>query len=389
MAKYQIFQKLSPEAQVLFLLCSNNFDSVKHDQITALTMQPFNWELFTTMAVRSHLAAFIYQSLRKLPTILIPDKSLQKLKLYQLKMVSTNAVLFNEFDRLAKVCANKGLQIIPLKGIYFAEKIYVNAPVRQLSDIDVLFKPSDKVAFLETVQELGWTITPFYYKSNFHKKYQPFHAPFQGVKGKLCLDIHDRFINDNFAFQFPVASVLEKCSTITCRENHVLALDPVDCLIFTCLHAYKHLYYGDIKISSLLDIYQFLLVKQNEFSAKSLKERCLEFNCEIEVYQLLACTNELFDCTTIVLLNELSLPPIKKNFMQVISTTLNDQKMSIDAKIQIEFIHRNTTKIGWKKIGLIWFDIFPSKEYLAIKHGKKWYLSNWLDRSLRFFKRIT
>lgn len=385
----QLFQQLPPEAQVLFLLCQTEISNEVNQRIIEQIQPSFDWDLFTKMAIRTHLAAFVYQSMRTQTEISIPEKSRQALKLYQLKIVSTNAVLFNEFDRLAEACANKGLRIIPLKGIYFAEKIYDNEPIRQLSDVDVMYYPTEKKAFLKTVQELGWDIVPYYYKSNFHKKHQVFHAPYQGVKGKFCLDIHDRFINDNFAFQFPVSTVLEKCSTIICRENNVLVLDPVDCLIYTCLHAFKHLYYGDIKISSLLDIHQFMLKKQQEITLKNLKQRCLEFKCEKEVYQLLACTNELFNCKSIVLFNELTLPPINASFKQVILNTLVDKKMTASAKINIEFIHRNTTKIGWKKIGLIWFDLFPSKEYLSIKHGKKTYLSNWMDRSSRFFKRIT
>jgi hypothetical protein len=384
----QFFQQLPPEAQVLFLLCQTEISNEVNQRIIEQIQLSFDWDLFTKMAIRTHLAAFVYQTMRKQTAISIPEKSHQALKLYQLKIVSTNAVLFNEFDRLAEACATKGLRIIPLKGIYFAEKIYDNAPVRQLSDVDVMYYPTEKKAFLKTVQELGWEIVPYYYKSNFHKKHQVFHAPYQGVKGKLCLDIHDRFINDNFAFQFPVSTVLEKSSAISCRENKVLALDPIDCLIFTCLHAYKHLYYGDIKISSFVDINQFLIKNQHQISASKLNERCLEFNCTDEVNQILSCTLELLGIGTIELFETLTLPPINASFKQVILNTLVDKKMTTRAKINIEFIHRNTTKIGWKKIGLIWFDLFPSKEYLSIKHGKKTYLSNWMDRSFRFLKRI-
>lgn len=385
----QLFQKLSPEAQVLFLLCQTELSAADTAKIIEKTSTDFDWKRFVTLAVRTHLAAFAYQSIRTKTTISIPEKSRNELKAYQLKILSINAVLFHEFDKLAAACSDKGLRILPLKGIYFAEKIYDNAPIRQLSDIDVLYQPIDKVAFLETVQELEWEITPYYYKSPFHKKHQKFHAPYQGTKGKITLDIHDLLINNNFTFQLPLAKILERAHSIEFRNNTVLALDEIDYLIFICLHAYKHLYYGDIKISSFVDIYQFLIKNQHIISANKLKERCLEFNCTNEVNQLLSCTTELLGKGTIELFNQLLLQPINTNFQEVILTTLLDKKMSVRSKINIEFVHRNTTKIGWKKIGLIWFDVFPNKEYLMIKHGKKTYLSNWMVRSSRFFKRIT
>lgn len=384
-----LFLQLPPEAQVMFLLCQTEISNEVNQRIMEQINPAFDWDLFTKMAIRTHLAAFVYQSMRTQTSISIPEKSRNELKAYQLKILSINAVLFHEFDQLVEACSNKGLHILPLKGIYFAEKIYDNAPIRQLSDIDVLYQPIDKSAFLQTVQELEWEITPYYYKSPFHKKHQAFHAPYQGAKGQITLDIHDQLVNNNFAFQLPVSTILKRTKAIEFRNNTVLALDETDCLIFNCLHAYKHLYYGDIKISSFVDIYLFLVKNQQHIPANKLSERCLEFNCTNEVNQLLRCTLELLGKGTIDLFEELRLPPIIDNFKQVILNTLVDKKMTAGAKINIEFIHRNTTKIGWKKIGLIWFDLFPSKEYLSIKHGKKTYLSNWLDRSSRFFKRIT
>ena len=67
-----LFQQLSPEAQVLFLLCQTELSAADTTKIIEKTSTDFDWKRFVTLAVRTHLAAFAARNFRKIPAIILP-----------------------------------------------------------------------------------------------------------------------------------------------------------------------------------------------------------------------------------------------------------------------------------------------------------------------------
>lgn len=383
-----LFQQLSPEAQVLFLFCQTELNAADTAKIIEKTSTNFDWKRFVTLAVRTHLAAFTARNFRKIPAIILPDKTKLALKAYQFNIIAMNAQLYNEFDQLANACSAKGIFIAPLKGIYLAEKIYPDANVRQLSDIDVLFAPQDKAAFLSTAEELGWAIKTHQYKSKFHEKYQSFHAPYQGYKGKLTLDIHNKLMPELFSFRMPIEEVIARCQPVPFRTACILELDPIDLIIYTALHAYKHLFFGELKVSSLVDV--FLLIEHHgaNLSNDEFLKRCESFKATKEVLTILSCVQSIMPQSQNDFLATLTITESEALIERVLFHVIEGTKISFSDQLHINLFHRHTERFSWKQLQLNWYDIFPSKAYLDWAQGTNSYWKNWSYRYLRLFYRL-
>lgn len=384
----QLFQKLSPEAQVLFLLCQTELNAADTAKIIEKTSTDFDWKRFVTLAVRTHLAAFAARNFRKIPAIILPEKTKLALKAYQFNIISYNAQLYNEFDLLANACSAKGIFIAPLKGIYLAEKMYPDANVRQLSDIDVLFAPQDKVAFLSTADELGWAIKTHQYKSKFHEKYQSFHAPYQGYKGKLTLDIHNKLMPELFSFRMPIEEVIARCQPVPFRTATILELDPIDLIIYTALHAYKHLFFGELKVSSLVDVYLLVQQHANQLTSEELTARCTSYSAKKEVFTILGCVRSIMPLSQNDFLATLPITESETLIERVLFHVIEGTKISFSDQLRINLFHRHTERFSWKQLQLNWYDIFPSKVYLEFAESKNSYWKNWFYRNLRLFYRL-
>ena len=377
----QLFQKLSPEAQVLFLLCQTELSAADTTKIIEKTSTDFDWKRFVTLAVRTHLAAFAASSFRKIPAIILPEKTKLALKAYQFNIISYNAQLYNEFDQLANACSAKGIFIAPLKGIYLAEKMYPDANVRQLSDIDVLFAPQDKAAFLSTAEELGWAINTHQYKSKFH-------APYQGYKGKLTLDIHNKLMPELFSFRMPIEQVIARCQTVSFRTATILELDPIDLIIYTALHAYKHLFFGELKVSSLVDVYLLVQQHANQLTSEELTGRCTSYSAKKEVFTILGCVRSIMPLSQNDFLATLPITESETLIERVLFHVIEGTKISFSDQLRINLFHRHTERFSWKQLQLNWYDIFPSKVYLEFAESKNSYWKNWFYRNLRLFYRL-
>jgi hypothetical protein len=384
----QLFQQLSVESQVLFLLCKTELSTAEKAQIIAKTSTLFDWKRFVALAVRTHLAAFAASSLRKIPEIILDEKTKQALKAYQFKIIAINAQLYHEFDLLATTCAKEGVSIAPLKGIYLAEELYADTALRQLSDIDVLFAPNDKEQFLTIAEQLGWRIKTHQYKSAIHEKHQSFHAPYQGYKSNLTLDIHNKLMPELFTFRMPMEEIIPRCKTVPFRSATILALDPIDLVIYTALHAYKHLFFGELKVSSLVDV--FLLIEHHSANLSNNKflKRCETFNATKEVLTILSCVRAILPATNNTFLENLPITATEALIERVLFHVIEGTKISVSDQLRINLFHRHTERFSWKQLQLNWFDLFPSKAYLDWAQGTNSYWKNWSYRNLRLFYRL-
>lgn len=384
----QLLQQLSVEARVLFLLCRTELNTDEKAQIVAKTSTLFDWKRFVALAVRTHLAAFAASSLRTIPEIILDEKTKLALKAYQFKIIAMNAQLYHEFDLLASSCAKEGLAIAPLKGIYLAEEIYSDTALRQLSDIDVLFAPNDKEQFFTITQQLGWRIKTHQYKSAVHEKHQSVHAPYQGSKGSLSLDIHNKLMPELFTFRMPMEEIIPRCKTVSFRTATILELDPIDLIIFNTLHAYKHLFFGELKVSSLVDV--FLLIEHHaaNLSNDEFLKRCETFKATKEVLTILSCVRAILPATNNTFLENLPITATEALIERVLFHVIEGTKISVSDQLRINLFHRHTERFSWKQLQLNWFDLFPSKAYLDWTQGTNSYWKNWSYRQLRLLNRL-
>ncbi len=88
--------------------------------------------------------------------------------------------IFNRFEKME-------LEVIPLKGVYFAEKYFGHIGARATSDIDLLIKKQNLNRAVEAVKSLGFEIESQPIPSHFHSS---FSKKIPGSSIPLTVEIH-------------------------------------------------------------------------------------------------------------------------------------------------------------------------------------------------------
>ncbi|WLR49155.1 nucleotidyltransferase family protein [Halobacillus litoralis] len=92
-----------------------------------------------------------------------------------------------ETDRILNHCEKLQYELIPLKGVYFAEEYFGNFTHRTTSDIDILVRKERVDDLIQLVKELGFVEEESYIAGHFHRS---FSKPLPHSDIPLTVEIH-------------------------------------------------------------------------------------------------------------------------------------------------------------------------------------------------------
>jgi hypothetical protein len=358
----QFINNLSIEARFLVdMLCAH----VQEKEIPEIPIG-INWRNFIELCYATHFAGICSDLIKLLASNEIPDAVFQQLKSYQLRVITSNERLMHQYHVLEKIAKEEQLVLYPLKGITLMPHLYVQPFHRHLSDIDVLIDRDQLFRWENTLTKNGFRIKRRLAKSAFHEKHNLKYDPLQAFKLDAIVDFHISLNSGFNHIDIPIESLQR-------NHEHPHELNQVDQLIFVCLHAYKHLYYGQLNLLHLLDI--FLLKKG--VSSTVLWDRCARFNCTNEVQQAIHISLFFFGE------NDQQIPLWQS---AILSKELHSS--TIPRRLKWLFMYRKHLRVpvSWNILpSYLWFQVFPSAAYLRQSDGHSNYMANWMRRVLRLF----
>jgi hypothetical protein len=323
-----------------------------------------NWRNFIELCYATHFAGICGDLIKLLASDEIPDAVFQQLKSYQLRVITSNERLIHQYNELEKIAKEEQLVLYPLKGITLMPNLYDQAFHRHLSDIDVLIDRNQLSFWENTLTKNGFRIKPRLTKSSFHEKHNLKYDPLQAFKRDAVVDFHISLNSGFNHIDIPIESLQR-------NQEHSHELNQVDQLIFVCLHAYKHLYYGQLNLLHLLDI---LLLKK-VIPSTVLWERCKRFQCTNEVQQAMNISLFFFGE------NDRQIPLWQS---AILSKELHSS--IIPRRLKWLFMYRKHLRVpvSWNILpSYLWFQVFPSAAYLRQSDGNSKYMTNWMRRIIR------
>lgn len=357
--------QLSTEARFLVELVRCHADETKQKPSLPENIQ---WLHFVELAYASHLAGIIFDCVMQNGKDLVPSEVISQLKSYQLRVMTSNERLLHQYSFLRSLADEQNLVLYPLKGITLMPHIYAQTYHRHISDIDVLISADELSTWEQLLQTHGYRTKRRFAKSSFHAQLFDKYDPLQAFKQEIIIDFHVSLNCGLFDVQLPL-------DQLRAKQSHAHELSPLDQLIFVCLHAYKHFYYGQLKLIHLMDIHHL----SNGINATSLQDRCETFRCTSEVMAALNVSRaflglehtELASWEKAVLLKHL-------------------RKGSYPRRDKLRFYVRRHFTFPVKATQLptfVWYQLFPSAAYLQQISGKKGYIGNWFRRFFRLLKK--
>jgi hypothetical protein len=178
------------------------------------------------------------------------------------KGVFQNLFIKNQTDLVLRRFEELGMDVIPLKGVYFAEKYFGHVGARATSDIDLLIRVQDLENAIEIVNALGFSSEEELIPGHFHCSFSK-GLPYSSVP--LVVELHWGIVKERTS-RFQINDIWSQSKPIG-EYSHIRELSHLHSFYIICLHGWRH------NLDSLryfIDIIQMIHHLQNELSYDDL-----------------------------------------------------------------------------------------------------------------------
>ena len=301
----------------------------------------------------------------------IPKYILDELQKYYYKIVSKNTVLYNCFTSIVAQCSANNIEVVALKGIFLADKIYEDIGIRQLSDIDLLVHEEDALKCAEILLKFGFEYDLRLVKSDFSYTIKDTkHLPML-IKNGIGVEIHSSIVVTDSSFSVPIADYWQHSQTTIISDIPVLVFEPNYLLLHICMHLDEHFVDSFIHFVAYIDIIWILEKYKTELDWQAFDEMCERYNCIANVYP------HLYLCTVYL---QASIPDFivtkaQKNCSQyhkeyfVNKLQCNNDFKTIKKNRNISEL-KKVTGFG-NKCRFLFDDMFPSKSFMNYRYKIK------------------
>ncbi|MDD5431746.1 MAG: nucleotidyltransferase family protein [Candidatus Omnitrophica bacterium] len=158
MSKSNCIEKNILVCEKLLLLCANVKSHQKQNEISQLINQGINWQKFLQLAYDNAVSSLTFNSLKfYLPINDIEREALQRLKISYQACTVRNIYYKEELKKIISLLMDKGIKVIPLKGIFLSERLYGDASSRDESvDLDLLIRQEDRAKARPLIERTGY-----------------------------------------------------------------------------------------------------------------------------------------------------------------------------------------------------------------------------------------
>lgn len=146
-----------------------------------------------------------------------------------------NLFIKSQTDRILQRFEAIQLNVIPLKGVYFAEKYFGHIGARGTSDIDLLVRKEDVGRAIDCIKALGFQIEQEPIPSHFHLSFSKW---IPGAVIPLTVEIHWNIVKETTS-NFEIEPFWNNAVPFK-SYSYVMALSDYHTFYMICLHGWRH-----------------------------------------------------------------------------------------------------------------------------------------------------
>ncbi|MDQ3633888.1 MAG: nucleotidyltransferase family protein [Acidobacteriota bacterium] len=211
------------------------------DEINSLLEQSINWDYLIETASKHCVIPLVFKNLNDYFSDKIPQNILVEMQ-SQYKDISTyNFMLSAQVIGIINALRQNDLDILTYKGMTLAQLAYKDISLRQFGDIDVLIRKEDFPKVKDILINMGckpaWEVTEKQERATLKYYYE---YPFIYGETSTLVEVHWKFIEPFFAFDYATEKVWERTQTVEICSNDVPTLASEDYLIVLSSHGSKH-----------------------------------------------------------------------------------------------------------------------------------------------------
>jgi hypothetical protein len=239
---------------------------------------------FVEFAAATYLAPLYHELLKNENLESVPI--LASLENARNQVLVRNMRLYKVFEWFLVEMNKREIPMIPLKGIYAAEKLYGDIGLRHLSDIDVLVKEQNTEEVVHLMEANGWQVKKAISHSGFSeqtfKKKHPYSFSLNGV----IMELHTHLYDTKYGAQVTANEIWSRTHTKAFLNGTIHQFDPQFLLQHWCNHLFKHLSVENVKMLSFWDI-RLLTEQEPAFDWQKFHQLCTQYNCQKQCFSIL------------------------------------------------------------------------------------------------------
>lgn len=320
---------------------------------------------FLQFATSSYLAPLFHESLKeKLPET---SEVLGTLDNTRNQVLVRNMRLYEAFNWFLAEMNERGIPIIPLKGIYAAEKLYGDVSLRHLSDIDVLIKWENVSEVVELMEQNAWGIKAAKSHSDLVDRELEVAHPYTFFKNGVTIELHTHLYDLKHGAEINEEALWSHAREETFIKGGIHQFEMEFLLQHWCLHLHKHLIGHEVKMLSFWDI-KLLLKETKSFDWHRFERLCKQYSCTKETFGVLFLCSKYWG---VQVPDKCKLPDstLELKFLQFL-----ESKPKTATKMAEHRLSANLRRVGklespqQKMIFLIRY-VFPQREFMHQCYG--------------------
>jgi hypothetical protein len=196
------------------------------------------WRRLVAVAHQERVSPLLYAALKDCGAC--PPPALAQLQGVYYQTARHNTRLLHALDQIIAALRAAGIGVILLKGASAAERLYHNPALRPMLDMDLLVRPADIPAALETLQSLGYRYAEDVPFMGSDRDFRPeFHLSSPNLQ--TSVDLHWSLFQPWFYKRVIDPALLwSRAQPVRARAVGALELAPEENIVFLAAHRFKH-----------------------------------------------------------------------------------------------------------------------------------------------------
>jgi len=211
-------------------------------RLRTLLEQPIRWNVLFDLAEHHGTLPLLYQALSGIEDVVPADEMRSLKKSYQTNLHKA-LLVSRELIRIVESLTERGIEVMPYKGVALAEVLYQDIALRQSGDIDLLIHPQDLARVRDAVGELGYK--PHLALSSAEEQAylkSGYEFAFDGLAGPNLLEVQWAIQPRFYAVDFEMDGLFRRAMRIPVAGQPMKTPSPEDLMLVLSVHAAKHVW---------------------------------------------------------------------------------------------------------------------------------------------------
>jgi hypothetical protein len=215
----------------------------------------FDHKILVEKIFSNGLEGICYYELNRLGTLyLFAPEFVEKLKWGARNTLIVNLLLYDEFLTILNEFKKNKIQVIPVKGIYFAKKIYEDYSLRPMADIDLFVRDDNYESAIAILKKIGYKESDFLPVRKWERENFRIALTRQN-SFPLTVEIHKRFAHPG-RFELSVSDALLNLEPVKIGDEEIETFNPTYTFLMLIHHLGMH--YFNVKLIWVVDLIKFL-----------------------------------------------------------------------------------------------------------------------------------